>query len=333
MRSPMLALGIFVGSLTGCGVKGSCDHRPAGTLECEEVTSANIKDTVQNKCTSDPNSNNRGTWADKKACDRTGAIAGCETNLSRRWYYPGGQVSKPEHVKTLCYSGKVLDAKGKELKDLKEEKLPAVVAKDATLDVLISSVRGPLEANVAAIEKLRVTGAPTGSVRLTGGKHVLAGGTVAAVYDDDVGSFVDPKAEYRKEYPLKDGDDLHACGLATRAKHRQGKSDADIGRILTWCSRLTTLLVVRATKLDAPVDKGNLTDFHTGLVLGNVTVVELPSGKVAGSYAFKAESSDKVKSSELESDFIKNYEKAMAAGLAKADPGATYTFDVNATRK
>lgn len=69
------------------------------------------------------------------------------------------------------------------------------------------------------------------------------------------------------------------------------------------------------------------------VVEGNAIVVELPSGKVAGGYAFKAESSDKVKASQLESDFFTNSAKALTAGLAKAEPGATYAFEVRATRK
>jgi len=331
MRSILLGF-IALAALSGCGVKGSCDRRKTGQADCIEVTSANIKDMKQSQCTSDPDSTNRGAWTEKKACDRTSAIAGCETNLDRTWYFGGGRLSKPEHVKQLCSSGKLLDANGKELKDVKPEKLPDGPANDPALEAIISSVRGPLETNVAAIEKLRLPAGASGAVRLTGGKHVLAGPTVAAVYDEDLTNFVDQKASYRKVYPLKDGDDLHACGIALRSKQRQSRSDAEMGRILKWCSQLTTLIVVRTTKLDSPVDKGNLTDFHTGLVEGNVTVFELPTGKVAGSYAFKAVSSDKVKASQLESDFFGNYEKALTTGLAKSDPGATYTFDVQATR-
>ncbi|MBX3227540.1 MAG: hypothetical protein KIT84_14390 [Labilithrix sp.] len=333
MRS-FVAFVVFVVFVAGCGVKGSCDRR-ANAFECEEITASTIKDMAENKCTSAPNTQDRGVWAEKKACDRTGAIGGCEGNLSRTWYYPGGRVTKLAHVRQLCSSSsKVLGPDGKEVTGVVAEKLPdGPAGPDPGLEAIISSMRGPLEANVAAIAKLRVPpGAATGTVKLTGGKHVLASKEVAAVYDDDLPRFVDLKLPYRKDYPL-DGDDLRTCGAAVRAKNRQFKSDADLAAILKWCSQLTTLLVVKTTKLEKPVDKNDLTNFHGGLVEGIVTVFELPSGKVAGSYAFKAESSEKVKANELEDDLRKSFGKALGAALAKADPGATYTFEVGESRQ
>lgn len=74
-------------------------------------------------------------------------------------------------------------------------------------------------------------------------------------------------------------------------------------------------------------------DFKSGKADGHVFVFELPSGKAIGGYPFKAESSAKVKSNELDSDFRANLSKALATGLGKADPGATLGFQINPSRK
>lgn len=321
--------------LSGCGrVTGSCDRRATGSATCTETKGSNLKDGERFDCQSSPDSTRRGTWNDGKACDRTGAIGACDYNYNRIWYYPGANYSKIEHIATTCtIGGTVLGPDGKARKNLTPEPLPQVTnLSDPGLDALMAPVKAPLLANVAAIEKLKATGAVPGTVRLTGGKHVLAGPTAAAVWDADIANFTDRKAEYIKKLPFNESDDIHACGIGVRSHDRQGRSDEAMGKIFKWCAGLTTIIVVHANKLELPERKGGLDEFYTGKADGTAYVYELPSGKLAGGFNFKAENSDRVKANALESDFTANTNKAMGAALAKADPGATYAFFVRISR-
>jgi hypothetical protein len=299
-----------------------------GTARCEEILASTIKDNSEDRCTKSTTATERGTWT-ANACDHTGAIAGCEHSISRVWYYPSGRISKVEHVAQMCSSGRLIDANGKELKGVAPEPLGDGPASDPALDKLVASLP-TLVPTVAAIEKIRLpSGAPGGSVRPTGGKHVTAG---AVVYERELSTFADRAFEYEKALPLKDGDDFHACGVAVRAKDRQGKADAELKRVLAWCASLPYLLVVRTTKLESPTTRTAL-DFVGGHAEGHVFVYELPSGKAIGGYAFKAESSDKVKLSELDSDFRGNIAKALTTSLAKTDPGATLAVQIGGPRR
>ena len=171
----------------------------------------------------------------------------------------------------------------------------------------------------------------SGVVRFTGGRHALLG-TTTAVWDDELPSFTDRKAEYKKKLPFNDTDQLHACGIGVRAHDRQGRSDAEMTKVFKWCAGLTTIFVAHANKLDLPEKKLGAEEFFTGKADGTVYAFELPSGKLAGGFTFKAENSDRVKANALEADFTANMDRALTGGLTKADPGATYTFVVNTSR-
>lgn len=311
---------------TGCGrVRGSCDRRATAEV-CEEITSANIKDSASYKCTSSATATERGTWS-TKACDRTGAIAACETNLSREWYYPG-RLTKVEEVAFLCGSSTLLDAKGKVLKGIVAEKPPESKPRDPELTKLVTGTPS-LEAVVSAIEKLKFpSSGSAATIRPSGGKHVTA---AAFVYEEDLTSFTDPKAAYRKDMPAKNGDDLRACGAAVRAKDRRGMTDADLERVLTWCGSLTHLLVLRMSHFERPESHSG-SEFKGGKADGYVVAYELPSGKTIGGFSFKAESSKRVKSDEMQADFRWNIEKAIQTAFVKADPGATLKLELEGSR-
>jgi hypothetical protein len=328
----LLLLGVLsLLSLASCKrVQGSCDQRAMGNARCEETLASTTKDNAEYRCTKSATATERGTWT-ANACEHTGAIAGCEDSLTRVWYYPSpsGPISKVEHVAEMCSFGRLIDANGKELKGVAKEPLADVPASDPALDKVVASLP-TLAPAVAAIEKIKLpSGAPSGSVRPTGGKHVAAG---AVVYERELSSFTDRAFEYEKALPLRDDEDFHACGIAVRWKNRQGKTDAKLKRVLAWCASLPYLLVVRTTKLDAPTSR-TVVDFASGHAEGQVFVYELPTGKAIGGYVFKAESSAKVKASELDADFRGNIAKAITASLAKADPGATLTVQIDGPRR
>jgi hypothetical protein len=328
-----VAVGIFVAvTLFGCNrVQGSCDRRATGDGTCEEITMSTIKDSQAYECRKSDNALRRGTWTEKKACDHTGAIGACETSQGRTWYYPSGRVTKIEHVAQLCSMGKVLDGTGKQVKNVAPEALADGPRADPGLDAIAAPFKAALEANIAAVEKIRMGGATPGTVRLTGGKHVTAGSNAAAVWWNDVSSAADHKIENTKWLPFSEGDDLQSCAYAVRTHDRSGRSDDEMKRLFKWCAGLTVLLVVQYSKLENPSSRSG-SDFFSGKLEGTVHVYELPSGKLAGGYPFKAESSDKVKSNQLMSDFMTNVDKSLTTGLAKADPGATFAFSVKPDR-
>jgi hypothetical protein len=73
-------------------------------------------------------------------------------------------------------------------------------------------------------------------------------------------------------------------------------------------------------------------EFTGGKADGYVVAYELPSGKAVGGFSFKAESSKRVKSDEMQSDFLWNIGKALQTALPKADPGATLKIELNPSR-
>lgn len=102
---------------------------------------------------------------------------------------------------------------------------------------------------------------------------------------------------------------------------------ADIQKALVWCAALEHLVVVRTTKGESPSSYSG-DAFTGGAVEGYVYVFDLPSGTPARGYTFKAKSSDRVKSNQLDSDLRNNVESAPNAGMAKASPKATLRWDL-----
>ncbi len=313
----------FTTCLLACNsVKGSCDRR-ADNHTCEEILASTIKGSAQSNCPDDPISHVKGTWA-AGPCDHKDAIAACQDNLSRTWYYPGGSVQKPAHVAKRCSdsSGKLLDANGKALKDVVPEE--AGPESDDKLIALVKSMGAPLESRVAAMEKLRLPTAPHGPVHAGAGKHITA--HAAVVDDGDVISLTDLDS-HQSPFPMPDGEQLRVCAAAVR-KSKMGERDPKKQKeILTWCSTLEYLLIVRTAHMDFPKGYNGL-NFEGGTVKGDVLVYELPSGKALGGYAFHAESSKTVQSDAIDSDFATNYQQALMEGLAKSDHGSSLKITI-----
>ncbi len=309
--------------LVACNsVKGSCDRR-ADNHTCEETLASTIKDSAESHCPEDPISHVKGTWA-AGACDHTNAIAACQDNLSRTWYYPGGSVQKPSHVAKWCssISGKLLDANGKVLKDVAPEE--AGPESDDKLIALVKSMGVPLESRIATLEKLTLPAAPHGPVHAGAGKHITAH---AAVIDDGDLTYLTDLDSYKMQFPMPDGAQLRVCGTAVRKNKMAERDPKKQKEILTWCSTLEYLLVVRSPHLDSPKSY-NGSNFVAGTVRGDVLVFELPSGKPLGGFAFHAESSKKAQSDALDSDFATNYQQAIMDGLAKSDHGSSVQITI-----
>jgi hypothetical protein len=259
-----------------------------------------------------------GTWS-TGACDRTDAIAACEDNLTRVWFYKGGSVQKPAHVATLCADryGKLLDANGKKLKDVTPEQAPP--EEDHKLAALLKAMGAPLEQRVAAVEKVKLSDGPSGRLRPSGGKHITAN---AAVVNDGDLLWLTDLADHDGAFPLPDGPRLRACAFAVRQTFMAQNDPAKRKEELSWCGQLEYLLVVRTSAMELPQTYNNNYNFVAGHAKGDVQIFELPSGKSIGGYAFRVASSEKLKESELARDFRANFEKAVSDGLAKADPGS-----------
>jgi hypothetical protein len=320
----MGAVALLLGyGLVGCkAAKGSCDRR-ADDHTCEEITASTIVDSSKYQCPDNPITHVNGTWS-AGACDRTNAIAACENSLSRTWYYPGGNIQKPEHVAKYCsdISGTLLDAKGKKLTGVTpEEPGPRT---DRKLAELVKSIGAPLESRVAAMEKISMPAGASGHVHPSGGKHITSH---AAIVDDGDLLKVTELEGYDVPFPMPDGPQLRACGAAVRKNTMVENDPKKQKEAFSWCASLEYLVVVRASHLEVPKSYSGL-NFVAGTVRGDVLIYELPSGKNIGGYAFHAESSKKVMSDELDSDFRTNYGKALAEGLAKADHGSTLAFAV-----
>lgn len=318
---------LLLGSVSvavGCNsVKGSCDHR-ADDHQCDEVLASTIKDSAQSGCAENPITHVKGTWG-TGACDHTGAIAACEDNLTRTWYFPGGNVQKPAHVAKICsgIAGKLLDEKGKGLKDVTPED-PGPQS-DAKLAALVKSIGAPLEARLAVIEKISLPGGASGHIQPSGGKHVTSAHT--AIIDDGDILYLDKLDAYQSPFPMQDGVQLHVAAAAAR-KNVMGERDPKKQKeILTWLATLDYLVVVRAPHMEFPKGYNGL-QFEGGSVKGDVHVFELPSGKSIGGYSFHAESSKTVKSDEIDSDFRTNYAKALSDDFTKADHGSSLTFTI-----
>lgn len=325
MRGPLiLSCAAFAILVVGCNsVKGSCDHR-ADDHRCEEILASTIASTSKFNCADDPISHVKGTW-NTAACDHTGAIAACETNLSRTWYYPGGNVQKPAHVAKYCSDimGKLLDEKGKALKDVAPED-PGPQSDDK-LSAIVKSLGAPLEAHLAAIEKISVPAGASGHIAPSGGKHVTSAHT-AIIDESDLTHLTDLDG-YQSPFPMQDGVQLHVAAAAVRKNvmaERDPKKQKDI---LTWLATLEYLVVVRTPHMEFPKSYNGL-NFVGGSVRGDVHVFELPSGKSIGGFPFHAESSKTVQSDEIDSDFRTNYAKALTDDFAKADHGSTLTFKI-----
>lgn len=320
-------------ALAGCGAKGSCDRRATGTTTCEDSLKHGEIDEIE--CKSNTDLTKRGAWS-TKACDRTGAIGGCETSYNRVWYYPGSRASKIEQVAALCPAeGHPIGVDGKKVTVTPEK--PSEVLNDRALMALGAPYKAQLDGNVVAFEKIRTElqapAALNGTVRLTGGKHVMVGATTAAVWDRDLQHFLDPKPLDRSSiYTFPKGHDLFLCGRGWKLQDRQAVPDDSMKRVFEWCAGLTTLAVVTSTDIKKPVLDSATKQFQTGHATGTVYVFELPSGKLAGGYPYKAENSDEVKTKYakfgLDSDLTANLGKALTTGLQKADPGSTYVFSV-----
>src|SRR5262249_35945308 len=86
-------------ALTACACKaesgGSCDGRTAGGNRCFEYTTQEV-DTGKSIC------NQGRKWSDK-ACNRAGAIGGCETSSGiTKWVYPDAKVKTRKDASTEC---------------------------------------------------------------------------------------------------------------------------------------------------------------------------------------------------------------------------------------
>lgn len=306
--------------------KGSCDRRTTAAKTCTEVLASTIKDRAKHECPDNSISHEKGTWSDGP-CDRTNAIAGCQTNLDRTWYYPGSVASKVEQVATLCSApgDKLVDAKGKALTGIAKEPI-AKDRPDGDVASLVTPLKSKIEPRIAATEALRITTAAAPKGTITTAKP-LAAATSAVVWDDDVVYLTGTDGLDRK-YKMPDSQRLRSCAVALRQQRRfMNASDTDLQKTLAWCSALEHLVVVRATKEESPGSYSG-DAFTGGAVEGYVYVFDLPSGAPAGGYAFQAKSSDKVKSNQLDSDLKNNFEKALNAGMAKASPKAALRWDL-----
>jgi hypothetical protein len=322
-----MVVGLALTGLVGCSKpQGSCDRRADRDKTCTDVLASTIKDSSKADCAKDPVSHAKGTWSDG-ACEHDSAIAGCESSNSRTWYFPGGRVSKPEHVAQLCSApgDKLVDAKGKKLTDVKAEKLPGEFT-DRQVEDFVTTVTPQLESVLTAVSKIKApSSAPSGAIRPSGGKAVEA--PAATVYESDLSALGVTTTSSTETYPLKGGNDLRACAAAVRLKKRlDGYTAESVESALAWCPKIRYLLVVRLTKFTA-ADSHNGLQFKGGAAEGQVFAFEVPSGTPIGGYSFKAQSSEKVKSNEIEKDLRENIAKALDAGLKKASPTATLHFD------
>ena len=90
----------------GCGKKSttvmaSC-NRPAKLCTDYYVQ---VEAVIRSSC----EDSHGGTWADGKACDRTGAVAGCQTTDSVQWWFKGPgetEQSVKESLAKLCTPSK-----------------------------------------------------------------------------------------------------------------------------------------------------------------------------------------------------------------------------------
>jgi hypothetical protein len=315
----------FISIGTGCNsVKGSCDHR-ADDHRCEEILASTIKDKAQSDCSEDPISHVKGTWS-TGACDKTNAIAACETNLSRTWFFPGGNYQSPANVASYCsnISGKLLDDKGKALKDV-DAAAPGQ-ANDDKLAALVKSMGAPLETHLAAIEKISVPNGASGHIAPSGGKHVTSAHT-AIIDEMDLGSTLTDLNGYQSQWPMQDGIKLRTAATAVRKNIMAERDPKKQKEILDWLATLEYLVVVRSPHVDSPQSYNGL-NFVGGTAKGDVHVFELPSGHHIGGFSFHAESSKKVAEDEIDSDFRRNFAKALTDDFAKAEHGSSLTFTI-----
>lgn len=306
--------------------KGSCDRRAAAAKTCTELLASTLKDKAKHECPEDSVSHEKGTWSDG-ACDRTNAIAGCQNSLGRTWYYPGSVASKVEQVATLCDApgDKLVDVKGKALTGIAKEPISKDRA-DTDVAALVAPLKSKIEPRIAAVEGIHVTSAAAPKGTITTAKPLEAA-TSAVVWDDDL-VYLTGTEGLDRAYKMPDSQRLRSCAVALRKQQRFfNPSDADLQKTLTWCSGLEHLVVVRTTKDESPSSYSG-DAFKGGAVEGYVYVFDLPSGASAGGYTFKAKSSDKVKSNQLDSDLKNNFESAMNAGMTKASPKATLRWDL-----
>jgi hypothetical protein len=322
-RLGVVVLACVLGTLGCNSVKGSCDHR-ADDFQCEDVLASTIKDHAEADCPENSISHVKGTWS-KSACDRTGAIAGCDTGLTRTWYFPGGNLQKPAHVAKYCadFSGKLVDDKGKALKDVTPE--DPGPRSDDKLAALVKSMGAPLETRLAAIEKLSLPAGASGHVQPSGGKHVTSAHT-AIVDETDLLHLTELDA-YQSPFPMQDGSQLHVCGAAVRKNKMAERDPKKQKEQLSWLASLEYIVVVRSPHMEFPKSYSGV-NFVGGSVKGDVHVFELPSGKLVGGFPFHAESSKKVQSDEIDSDFRANYAKALTDDFAKADHGSSLTLSI-----
>jgi len=184
----------------------------------------------------------------------------------------------------------------------------------------------PLENHLAAIEKISITGGPSGHIAPSGGKHITA--AHAAIIDEmDLGSNLTDLNGYQSQWPMQDGLKLRIAATAVR-KNILGERDPKKQKeLLDWLATLEYVVVVRSPHLDSPKSYNGL-NFVGGTVKGDVHVFELPSGHHIGGFSFHAESSKKVAEDEIDSDFRTNYAKALTDDFAKAEHGSSLPFTI-----
>ena len=321
---------VVMGALViGCKKpKGSCDQRADRDKTCKEILASTIKESSKSDCPNDPISKRKGTWSDGP-CSHDDAIAGCEDSLSRTWYYQGsldGRVTKVEHVAHMCSMGTLVDAKGKKLTGITAEPL-AGDPKDREIEDLVATVPPKLQAILDGMRNVKLpAGAPSGVIKPSDGK---LDAPTATIWEPGLEAFgIDAKHD-KEPFVMHQEDVLEGCNSAVRHKKRLNShwSTEDVKKALAWCPTVEYLLVVRVTKHEE-AETINVDLFKGGVVQGHVYAFELPSAKYIGGYSFRTESSAKVKSTELEKDLRNNLEKALNAGLKKANPAGNVTFDL-----
>lgn len=318
---------VAVGALVACNKpKGSCDARADKAKTCTDVLKSSVVESKKAECSGA----GAGTWSDLP-CTQQGAIGACETSTTRTWFFPGGRVTKIEHVASGC-AGKVLGPDGKVVGGVIPEPWPADTTGGPPTGAF--GAAGPVDAKVVAVvnavDKVRSAGGtPSGAIKPTGGKTLKE--PAATVWDRDLLVFGSADRT-TADYPFSESNDLRACAAAAKEKKKLDKySDDGIKRSLAWCATLEYVLIVKTTKYkNAELLNGS--QFVPGFAEGHVFAYELPSGTAIGGYAWKAESSKSVtgapNSATVEKDFKEKIEKALNDGLKKASPGTALQFDL-----
>jgi hypothetical protein len=212
---------------------------------------------------------------------------------------------------------------------------PALTNAEAELEEYAPEYQAKIDPKLAMVEQI-AKALPAASTRVISTNEEIAEAFVAHVEDLKtlgVTGSVDHRASAETLLP--------ACARLVRKKDTTGMKGAagevpanapEVGTVLSNCSRMTHLVVIRATSTKKPKVVGGINEFEGGAASGDVMIFDLAKGKLVGAAPFTATSNRALSTtwknfeSDLQDDFAQQVVNAWGAAATKAAPKRKFSM-------